>query len=628
MSLSKKIISFFVVFSMTISFLTISSYAEYAGGGGRSGDFWSATYEAYNSGNTVYNPGGIYGGGAGRSDLAEVYDQYVDGLPANGIASSGDMLIYPNNWQLVQYDTYLDPSHFGPSISVGACVYNDLAYKYIGAKTEIGYVYNPLYLYDGVYEVVPDYCSGVFIGAKCFYIQGSVDGVDWKNVTSSITLSSRDVFFSTYDYPSYIYWRVYAPLKTSTTSYSAGKTITFKRGAHLVYNAITPSSGYESSSRPACLTFNLGLDVDGSLTAIGYQSIVNETNNVYYNPVTNTTYDMTGWTFDYSTRTYNVDLSNDTTVSVEYADQSINITEGDTIYNIYYMVDPDTIEGDCQHVYTRVTTSVPTCAAPGIDTYTCNLCGRVYTQSTAATGHTWVVNQIVQTQYDEAGELLTEGYTLYECSICGEQYKSTDGTLPPSGNDDSSGSSDDTSGWFDKIYQKLCDILIAIGAIEAPEINVEVEVIEGEVQETQESWFTKFISKFSFLSSIGNIYKQLVADVTSDAATAAAVADGAVLLTDVTGDHANTEIATVSYTAPELAISFGASDKYGVDWVNIKPLNLSWYAPYKETVDGILSGILWLSYLFLLIKRAPGIIQGSEMVTEDRIKIDAWRSRH
>lgn len=177
-------------------------------------------------------------------------------------------------------------------------------------------------------------------------------------------------------------------------------------------------------------------------------------------------------------------------------------------------------------------------------------------------------------------------------------------------------------GWILRL-QKLCDILIAIGAIESPDINVEVEVVEGEVQETQESWFTKFISKFSFLSSIGNIYKQLVADVTSDAATAAAVADGAVLLNDVTGDHANTKIATAAYTAPELAISFGASNKYGVDWANIKPLNLSWYAPYKETVDGILSGILWLSYLFLLIKRAPGIIQGSEMVTEDRIKIDA-----
>lgn len=625
MSLSKKIISFFVVFSMTISFLTISSYAEYAGGGGRSGDFWSATYEAYNSGNTVYNPGGIYGGGAGRSDLAEDYAQYVGGLPANGLTSSGDMLIYPNNWQLVQYDTYLDLSCFGPSTNIGACIYNGSVYKDISKASEIGYVYNSLYLHDGLYEFIVDFATSSY-GPR-IYVQGSEDGVDWCDVVSAKTTSS-DISFSTYDYPNYQYWRVYSSLYF-TSAKSSGDTISFKKGCHLIYSSLdSGNASYDASSRPACLTFNLGLDVDGSLTGIGYQSIVNETNNVYYNPATNTTYDMTGWTFDYSTRTYNVDLSNDTTVSVEYADQSINITEGDTIYNIYYMVDPDTIEGDCQHVYTRVTTSVPTCAAPGIDTYTCNLCGRVYTQSTAATGHTWVVNQIVQTQYDEAGELLTEGYTLYECSICGEQYKSTDGTLPPSGNDDSSGSSDDTSGWFDKIYQKLCDILIAIGAIEAPEINVEVEVIEGEVQETQESWFTKFISKFSFLSSIGNIYKQLVADVTSDAATAAAVADGAVLLTDVTGDHANTEIATASYTAPELAISFGASDKYGVDWVNIKPLNLSWYAPYKETVDGILSGILWLSYLFLLIKRAPGIIQGSEMVTEDRIKIDAWRSRH
>lgn len=627
MSFSKKIISLFLLFSMAASILTVSSQASYGGGAGRPGTFWDASYESFESGSTTYNPGGIYGGGVSRGELAEKYDSFVSDLPATGFDSDGDLIIYPNNWVLVQNDTYFDYSDFGPSSSLGACYFSGQVYKKVPKGDEIGYVYCLLPFYDGLYELVVDSLSGLS-KSDYFYLDGSVDGTEWKAVCSSTTSNSD--FFSTYDSTAgYKFLRVRSKLISEYASYNVGESVSFKRGCHLNFSYLNSASpSYDSSSRPAYLVFNLGLDVDGSITAIGNQSIVNETNNIYYNPATNTSYDISGWTFDYSTRTYNITLTNDNSVTVEYADNSVNIVEGDTIYNIYYLVNEDTLQDGCVHSFECEHTALPSCILSGVDTYTCSLCGKSYTESVSALGHTWAVKQNVQTQYDENGELVTEGYTLYECSVCGEQYKSTDGMPPSSGNNDSPGSSGETLGWLDKIYQKICDILIAIGAIESPDINVEVEIVEGDVQETQESWFTKFISKFSFLSSIGNIYKQLVADVTSDAATAAAVADGAVLLNDVTGDHANTEIATAAYTAPELAISFGVSNKYGVDWANIKPLNLSWYAPYKETVDGILSGILWLSYLFLLIKRAPGIIQGAEMVTEDRIKIDAWRSRH
>lgn len=49
----------------------------------------------------------------------------------------------------------------------------------------------------------------------------------------------------------------------------------------------------------------------------------------------------------------------------------------------------------------------------------------------SATGHTWTVFQTVQTSYDENGELVQQGYTIYQCSICGEQYKDINGTGPP-----------------------------------------------------------------------------------------------------------------------------------------------------------------------------------------------------
>ena len=632
MSLSKKIISLFVLFSTAISVLTLSSYATYGGGAGRVvGSFWDASYESFESGSTTYNPGGIYGGGVSRGELADAYGSFVSDLPATQTDADGDLIIYPNSWVLVQHDTYFNQMDFGPSSSLGACYFNGPVYKTVPKLEDIGYVYCLLPLYDGLYELVADYLTG-FNNVALFYLQASVDGIEWVTVSDSASLSSSNPsgFFSTYDTSNdYKFLRVYSVLN-SKYAYSVGDSVSFKRGCHINFSSPDfEDAAYDVSSRPTCLYVNCGIiGDDGTINNIGTQTIVNEASDIFYNPITNTSYDISGWTFDYSTRTYNITLVNDNSVTVEYADNSVNIVEGDTIYNIYYLVDEDTLQSGCVHSFDCEHTTLPSCILSGVDTYTCSLCGKSYTESVSAVGHTWAVKQNVQTQYDENGELVTEGYTLYECSVCGEQYKSTDGIPPSSGNNDSPGSSGETLSWLDKIYQKLCDILIAIGAIESPDINVEVEVVEGEVQETQESWFTKFISKFSFLSSIGNIYKQLVADVTSDAATATAVADGTVLLNDVTGDHANTEIATVAYTAPELAISFGTSNKYGVDWANIKPLNLSWYAPYKETVDGILSGILWLSYLFLLIKRAPGIIQGSEMVTEDRIKIDAWRSRH
>lgn len=53
-----------------------------------------------------------------------------------------------------------------------------------------------------------------------------------------------------------------------------------------------------------------------------------------------------------------------------------------------------------------------------------------------------------------------------------------------------------------------------------------------------------------------------------------------------------------------------------------KALDMSWYQPYKEDVDNILSGFMWLSFLWLVFKRASAIIQGGEMISEYSHDID------
>ncbi len=77
-----------------------------------------------------------------------------------------------------------------------------------------------------------------------------------------------------------------------------------------------------------------------------------------------------------------------------------------------------------------------------------------------ALGHNWQVKQTVTTQYDEEGNLVQQGYTIFECSTCHEQYKSPDGTIPPGG-----GSGTDPGG-EDKetLWDKLGNLVGAIGS--------------------------------------------------------------------------------------------------------------------------------------------------------------------
>lgn len=47
-----------------------------------------------------------------------------------------------------------------------------------------------------------------------------------------------------------------------------------------------------------------------------------------------------------------------------------------------------------------------------------------------------------------------------------------------------------------------------------------------------------------------------------------------------------------------------------------KALDMSWYEPYKEDVDNIISGFMWLAFLWLVFKRAADIINGAGMVSD------------
>lgn len=73
---------------------------------------------------------------------------------------------------------------------------------------------------------------------------------------------------------------------------------------------------------------------------------------------------------------------------------------------------------------------------------------------------------------------------------------------------------------------------------------------------------------------------------------------------------------------PNVKISFGAAEGTIVDYSGTQEgLDLTWYAKYKPTVDKLISGFLWIVFLFNLYRALPGIIGGAGAFLATEAKI-------
>lgn len=115
-------------------------------------------------------------------------------------------------------------------------------------------------------------------------------------------------------------------------------------------------------------------------------------------------------------------------------------------------VDPNT----CQHEWQETERKEASCTLAGSIKSACSNCKTTKTETIPKLGHTWEVKTAVQTSYDDAGNVVTQGYTIYRCSVCGEEYKDTDGTGPPAASNPDT--PDDGEGnWFTKLLKKIGD---------------------------------------------------------------------------------------------------------------------------------------------------------------------------
>lgn len=137
-------------------------------------------------------------------------------------------------------------------------------------------------------------------------------------------------------------------------------TILFQTPTYQIIPAdTTVSANYPNSTRPH---------------SFDDTTIIDETANTFYDMATGSTYTMSKWSYDYASRTYTVTLEDDTTVTVQYGDQTMTVTNGDAANSYPYSVpsgggtdpDPDP-DPDTPSAY---------------DVYTCSRCGRTYEDRT------------------------------------------------------------------------------------------------------------------------------------------------------------------------------------------------------------------------------------------------------
>ena len=443
--------------------------------------FWEYVYRGFGGGN---RDGGFGGGGFGGSDpgrwttsedMKNDYNDFVSTLPATGYNSAGKLLWQPSfmdatnldggTFQYIGFVAHVSPYTSVISGSVSGFVSTDIqnldgaSVSISGSKIHFGFTST-----SKSYEVV---VKGNRSGPArlCFSapIAGSYSVVASPFITAQLETGKLTNFYTTTEYS----WR--PALVNSGNPYGAGGVLF----ADLYWNdangnKISPSDGIgltgarkhitfstpifqitPASSNTTTInnTYNINTRVNNfqgnyynNVTNNYYNNttIINETTNNYYDMTTNNYYTMSNWSYDYQSRTYFITLEDGTTITVQFGDNCLTITNNNVENSYQYVINNNNtpspnpeMPAACKHNWTETIDVAPTCLEGGHANFTCSLCGETYEQILSAKGHNWTVKEHVNTVYGENGVIVTQGHTLYECSACGEQWYTETATPPP-----------------------------------------------------------------------------------------------------------------------------------------------------------------------------------------------------
>ncbi len=211
-----------------------------------------------------------------------------------------------------------------------------------------------------------------------------------------------------------------------------------------------------NNSRPTILTGDIGYYNEGELQVIEDQTIVNEAENTVTDPVTGESKEIESWVYDYIKRIYEILTTDGEKTTVTYGDEYITYETGDKTYNFYY-VDADasgsgsvdiggsgdvsgfldwwknewlefrtwlartfaglSYDPDHTHEYKSTVVSESTCITSGLTLFTCS-CGDSYEERSDVLPHDYEFYQTIPATYDEQGNIVTDAYDMYICSMC------------------------------------------------------------------------------------------------------------------------------------------------------------------------------------------------------------------
>lgn len=157
-------------------------------------------------------------------------------------------------------------------------------------------------------------------------------------------------------------------------------------------------------------------------------SIYDEETLVYTDPVTGTEYLTNGWTYDYLTRCYTLDMADGFTIG-DAAIDTIKLTYGDELLTVDHYSGGSLIQSDkynyvmmsgsaCSlngHSYTYEETKTPTCTSTGERKYTCTVCGDSYAENIPMNAHAYTHSVLKEPTCTDPG------IYVYTCSTCENQ---------------------------------------------------------------------------------------------------------------------------------------------------------------------------------------------------------------
>ena len=544
--------------------------------------------------------------------MRDAYNDYVSGLPATGYNSAGHLIWQPSVEDLsgngndpfvnVYFASQVASSYSGDlKFSPSG---NGFSYFYQAPKVPWGTL-NPLYFF----------ITGFIVPVSGFYLPLDSVAFSYYVLFDSGLSASGSVF---YDLSSFtassgdFKGSFYSPKLTFPSSREYYYAYFSIDGFFPVFEII-PTGGtgdtYNINTRASTITGDVYyFDNNGDAIVAENVNIFNETNNTYYNPVTQRTRPAGSWTYDYNDRSYACDCEDGTKTIITFSDECIIIQEDDEIYYVYYGTPAE------QHVHEWYQTGEKkaTCTDYGTKTYTCYTCGEEKTDILPALGHDWVQYGYVPARYDDEGNVVEKAHVLYYCSRCMEEYKDYDGVGPPSEPAPDDGGEDEDKltlkDWLVVDFKKWFANLFGIGGDDETDTDLDIELSYTDEDGNEQKTSVKgILAAFGWWKQVADIGKTMVSQI-SAAEVAAYAYDANAPGSNPTG-------------APSIPVNLSAAQsRYGVVYgEDMEMLDLSWYTPYKQTVDQLVSGFLWLFFLWALFRHVPAIFSGAGL-TANRVE--------